>query len=401
MTAHAKLSPSASKRWLNCPGSLQLSESVPETGGSIYAEEGTLAHALAETYLGRYMNGITMNAADWIELSSNNVEMIEAIQGYTSYVQSLLDRHDRTFYAFEKRVSMSAYGVPQCWGTADVIVAVGDTLHIIDLKYGRGVFVEVEDNEQATIYAASALATCAELLRGITKFRVTIVQPRMGDGLPRHCDLDLDDVLGFIHRVRAAAALIYGEETAPRAVGSWCRWCPAQAICPEKQAEVMELIESDFAAFTVARTPLAEDTETTLAQQVAINDAWETTEQLLEQYEALESWATDVRAALSARFLRGEPLHRFKLVPKRASRKWRFSDEVAIAKLAELGLDRDAVTEVSLRGLTALETLARRNRTRLPADWFVSVSSGDTLVSVDDARPATSLVAQADEFTVG
>jgi len=392
MSAHAKLSPSGAKRWLNCPGSLQLSESVPEQGGSIYAEEGTRAHALAEVMLGRHMSQAEVTPAEMLEMSDSNHDMLEAIQGYTSYVKSLLDDPRQTFWAFEKRVSMAAYGVPECWGTADVVVAVGDTLHIIDLKYGRGVFVDVEGNEQALTYAAAALGTCADLLRGVRKFRLTIVQPRMGDGLPRHWDLSLDDVLGHIASVRVAAALIYDEATAPRCAGDWCRWCPAQPICPEKQAEVEALLAGDFAAFTVV------EAETTPADFTA---AWATTEQLLERYEALESWATDVRAALSAKYVRGEALTRFKLVPKRASRKWRMNEDAAIAALVELGLDRNAVVSVSLLGLTALETLARRNQLRLPADWFVSVSSGETLVGIDDPRPAASRTATADEFTVG
>ena len=51
MGKHALLSASASKRWLSCTPSARLEEQFKdEAGGSVYAEEGTAAHALAEYY---------------------------------------------------------------------------------------------------------------------------------------------------------------------------------------------------------------------------------------------------------------------------------------------------------------------------------------------------------------
>ena len=54
---HALLSPSSSERWLHCPKSVRLSEQFEDTT-SVYASEGTEAHALCEhlvlTALGRH-----------------------------------------------------------------------------------------------------------------------------------------------------------------------------------------------------------------------------------------------------------------------------------------------------------------------------------------------------------
>ena len=47
---HAILGASSSHRWLACPGSIRLSAGMPNTG-SVYAEEGTAAHELAEKCL--------------------------------------------------------------------------------------------------------------------------------------------------------------------------------------------------------------------------------------------------------------------------------------------------------------------------------------------------------------
>ena len=51
---HAKLSASGAHRWLACTPSANLEEQFPDKS-SEYAEEGTLAHSLAELIL-RYNN---------------------------------------------------------------------------------------------------------------------------------------------------------------------------------------------------------------------------------------------------------------------------------------------------------------------------------------------------------
>lgn len=56
---HATLSASSSKRWLSCPPSARLEEKLRDRFGersSVYAEEGTKAHALAELKL-KHLNG--------------------------------------------------------------------------------------------------------------------------------------------------------------------------------------------------------------------------------------------------------------------------------------------------------------------------------------------------------
>lgn len=54
--AHALLSPSGSHRWMHCTPSARLEENLPESTSSA-AEEGTVAHELAEYALDRYLKG--------------------------------------------------------------------------------------------------------------------------------------------------------------------------------------------------------------------------------------------------------------------------------------------------------------------------------------------------------
>lgn len=76
--SHAKLSPSAAERWMTCPGSVVLSEGMPQRT-SEFAEEGTLAHALAEMLLTKQPG--TMDTP---------VGMLDHVMVYVEHVRSLL-----------------------------------------------------------------------------------------------------------------------------------------------------------------------------------------------------------------------------------------------------------------------------------------------------------------------
>ena len=52
--AHALLSPSAAHRWLNCTASPLLEKDVKDSG-STFAEEGSLAHAIAAKKLKTFL----------------------------------------------------------------------------------------------------------------------------------------------------------------------------------------------------------------------------------------------------------------------------------------------------------------------------------------------------------
>lgn len=60
MGQHAILSASASKRWMNCTPSALLERQFADEE-SIYAAEGTAAHALAEHKLKRFLYGNAVN----------------------------------------------------------------------------------------------------------------------------------------------------------------------------------------------------------------------------------------------------------------------------------------------------------------------------------------------------
>lgn len=232
--SHAELSASGSSIWLNCTMSPVLSRGV-ERRSSKYADEGTAAHEVAEELLRQ--RGFGQPKAHEVDEETETW-----VKPYVDYVETLC--RVAPLYQIEQRVSLAKLwdGDPpsDLFGTADCVAVTPDrTLHVVDLKYGRGVPVEVRDNSQLLYYALGAWLMVGDKLQ-IETVRMTIVQPRAAhpDGPVRHCDLPLVDVIHWGHEVlKPTVDLICAGDVSKLTIaeGKHCRWCPAAlSRCPEK-----------------------------------------------------------------------------------------------------------------------------------------------------------------------
>ena len=175
MAAHAKLSASGSARWLNCTGSVKAEQSFKDSS-SPAAEYGTCAHELADIVLstGKDIDsflGQTLNDAPRVKVDQ---EMIDNVQGYVNYVQSF---GGEQFY--EMRLDYS-HLVPNGFGTSDAVVIVDNVIHVIDLKMGKGVVVDAENNTQGMLYALGAVEEYGYLY-DFDKVVIHIYQPRVSN----------------------------------------------------------------------------------------------------------------------------------------------------------------------------------------------------------------------------
>lgn len=172
---HALLSASGAHRWLECPPSAVLEAGFLESS-SAAAEQGTVAHALAEWKLRRALHiaPTTRPVSDWID-----DEMEALTDDYVAFIQERL-RDVRATCAdpkvlIEQRLDFS-HVVPGGFGTGDCVIIAEPILQIIDLKYGQGVLVEAEHNPQLMLYALGALHAFGSLY-DIDEMVVTIYQP--------------------------------------------------------------------------------------------------------------------------------------------------------------------------------------------------------------------------------
>ena len=88
MGKHALLSASSSKRWLSCTPSARLEEQFrDEPGGSVYAEEGTAAHALAEHKLKKALKRSSKRPVSDYHCD----EMEECTDGYVAFAMEQVE----------------------------------------------------------------------------------------------------------------------------------------------------------------------------------------------------------------------------------------------------------------------------------------------------------------------
>ena len=284
--------------------------------------------------------------------------------------------------------------VDDCWGTADAIVWVPDTrtLHVIDLKYGAGVPVSVRGNLQLKLYALGALLTMGYPAKTIV---ATIVQPRLPheDGLIRSVDYASVDLLDFhadvvdaAKRVAEAFRNMDGNLRDKAWVDPYlhpsekaCRWCLAAPKCPKLIAKAQELCKAVF-------TPALAYDPADLARA-------------LDQAPLVEAYIKNLNAFAYAEAEAGRVPLGYKLVEKRATRKWR--PDLNTWKLAEaLGLTIEKVAKpmepLAVGELTKQapgKNAAEREAFLEP--FTVKESSGHTLVHESDKREPVRLDARA------
>ena len=382
---HASLGASSSDRWMNCTGSPAIIAQVPKKvrdKSSVHADEGTAAHDLAEKCLTSGKNAIDFLHSKFGAFPVD-VEMATAVQEYVDVCRATLTGVGGGANSWvECRINLAPLDPPvPMYGTTDFASYndVGFILDIVDLKFGRGVLVEVENNPQLKYYA---VGTVLEIEKEdpsivITKVRVTIVQPRADhpDGSVRTVEYAYSELLDFTGELldQAEATL---KPDAPRVPGDWCRWCPAAAICPEKAGQSLALAKVEFAAPVVAPP----EPSTLTVQDLA----W-----LLDTVPAFEAWLKSVRTYATNLLETGGKIPGHKLVDKRADRKWK--DEAKAVEWAEKeGIPSEqAFAPRKLLSMPQMEKLVGKKF--IPAELYHKKSSGVTLAPESDKRPAAAV----------
>ena len=183
---HALLGASSSKRWLNCPPSARLGEGLPDTP-SDYAAAGTLAHAIAELKVRKYIEPMSTRSynSQMKKLKADphyDKGMDAATDSYLEHIKALAMSYGavQPFIALETQVDFYDF-VPEGFGTADCIVVAPPRMCVVDYKNGAGVLVEAEDNSQMMLYALGALKTYYPIYGdSIREIHLSIVQPNAG-----------------------------------------------------------------------------------------------------------------------------------------------------------------------------------------------------------------------------
>jgi len=173
---HALLSLSGSARWLACGPSARLEQQYPESS-SVFAEEGTAAHERGEWKIRKYLHERMKEPRSDFDSEEMEYYTDQYAQFVIDAVEEMKKNCPVPMVLVETRLDLTKY-VPESFGTADMILMGDGRLHIMDLKYGKGVSVSADHNSQLMLYALGALEAYG-FLYDITDVSMTIIQPRL------------------------------------------------------------------------------------------------------------------------------------------------------------------------------------------------------------------------------
>lgn len=379
--SHALLSASGASRWINCTPSAKLEDEYGERKTSVYAQEGTLAHELAELYI-RHDVLHNIEEPDFEqcleEIMSDEMfseEMLDVIPTYTDYCAAQLNvAKTNSPYAImeiEQKLDLTKF-VPESFGTADCIIANDGTLEIIDLKYGKGVPVYADWNKQLMLYGLGALQEYSTMF-DITNVRLTIVQPRI-DNISSW-EISFDELNNWAeNELKPKAQLAFSGKGELNA-GDWCKFCAVRNQCRKLYEQQIEIAKHEFAdpalltddeiADIVRRTPKLIDWANSVAeyaQEKAINEN--------KQWPGL------------------------KLVEGISRRKWIDEDQASDTIFARCPeLSEDEIFNMKLKPITAIEKIVGKKRfAEILGDVVVKPQGKPTLVPSEDKRPAMGYV---------
>lgn len=409
---HSAFSPSSSKMWTVCSGSL-IPNIMAEDESSEEAAEGTVAHGIAEEWVrtGKRPKGIVglTEVVDDHEIEITD-EMIAFVGDYVDYVQAL--EEDAVETLVETRVDFSDLTpIPNQGGTADHIAIVPGpidfyTIVVTDLKYGKGVRVVAEGNTQGLLYAYGAWRMFKDRY-DITTIVVRICHPRLQGGTTEFT-YSLDELLAFAEHVkeRAAAAWVFDAPRTPSEDG--CQWCKIKATCPALKARLAEVTsgvfddEDDEREFTrEEQQQTNEELEDDLggpafrpADPQKLSTA--ALAKILRYRKLMENFFNAVEAELLHRaFSREEDIPGWKIVEGRTRRKWPDNEMEAIRKLKRAGLKDSSIFTIDMispaeaeRKLHGKAGLSTEDSAKLVNSLAVKPRGNRSLVRVTDNRAA-------------
>jgi hypothetical protein len=359
---HSIYSASGAHRWMACPPSALLEQQFPNETSS-FAEEGTAAHDLGEHKLKKALKMRSRKPTSPYQSD----EMDEMTDLYVEYCLEVIEKAKENCkdlqILIEQKLDFSDY-VPEGFGTGDLVIVGTGTLHVIDLKYGRGVIVSAEKNPQMMLYALGALSLF-EMLYDIDKVSMTIVQPRV-DNFSTY-ELSVEELLTWAEEELKPKALLASKGEGEFCAGEHCRFCRAKNQCRARAIKNLELLKYEF-----------QDPSLFSDDEIA---------EIIGVAEELSKWASDIYTYATALAINeGKEWDGFKLVEGRTRRK--FTDEELVAETAKAAGYTD-IYKQSLITITEMEKLMGKKKFGEILGSLIEKPKGKlTLVPETDKRQA-------------
>lgn len=383
---HSSRGASSAERWLNCPGSINLTEELARKGlinfgSSRPAAEGTAAHLVLSTCMedgtdAHEMADIEIAVEDWVFIVDK--EMIAGVQETLDWVRARIAKARKD--GFEVKVyieqSMSSFTDPDAYGTGDILIhIINDRLIIVDFKYGKGVTVEPTSDQNA-YYGYLGIENYVDDPASLKAVESWIAQPRIPhpEGTIRKHDTNTEELTDWWFNTVLPGIEATRDPGASLVIGQHCKWCPNKGNCPALKNETFEF-------------PMG--IEASHLDNVELGEVLSKLEAILVLQPVMEAEA--LRRARS-----GDKVPGRKLVRKKANRKFKEvmalpdpddADETIEVKLDDAIMERfglEAYAEPKMRSPNQLEDLD--GGSEFTAKWAYTPENGLTLAKLSDKR---------------
>ena len=410
-TSHSSFPASSSHRLLACPGSYTLGMALgpKERRSTIYSAEGTLAHSISEASLFAGLDPATQIGktfkSDGHEFTPDD-EFVDAVQVYIDFIEGL--RAMGFYVALETRVSPMLHwtGLPvlglDLFGTADCIAYHPQTQELVigDLKFGKGVAVEAQNNDQFLYYGAGAMDV--RLINRLrldndpastplpadwkpSKVTTVCIQPRAWypQGPIRLARYTADEVRAWAReRLYKGVDVAINDNGQTLQAGEHCRWCPALAHCSAHRQHMQDTARAAFAAVPAVNTP------DPLAAMPAVSISDAALGDLLDKIALLKPFIAAVEQLGKDRSeAKPNSIPNWKVVPTLARRAWGSDPGNVIADLHNAGVPPGKYTETRLLSPAQVEKrIGKQSYDALVKQHVGRNSSGTKLVPEADPR---------------
>lgn len=392
MSQHAVLAPSKAVRWMPCAGSIAACTGIPEDT-SIYADEGSAAHAVASARLKGESN--VANLAALKNFYKTESEYYDAINYIESYVLAILNAAEGKILLVEQHLDVERWTSEIGGkGTADAIIIdlPNRTIEVWDLKFGVGHVVFAAKNSQTMLYALGALDMVEMVYGQIPTIKMVIFQPRRD-----HVDSDTitrEELLAFGKESHAAGMLALSLVGLPKAhyeqylhpTPEGCLFCPIAGTCPARQKQVQDTV---FDKFTVV-----ESGKIQYVTHPVDGPEWQTEEEL----DLIADWVSARKDYIYAQLRSGVENPNWKLILSRGGNR-KFTDEAKVIKLLKsLKMKKEQIFEQTLIPLTKIEKLVPKGKWPVFEALIARTPGQPIAVSVKNTKPAWESKSNVDKF---